>query len=365
MPEPRGDRAGAAGCAAHHGRHLGVLQRRPREDLHASPSARLEPRRQARSSSIQACAGHFAFIKEIAAWSQPTTISCGCSTRRAIRCSNSARSRAASSRRRGRARASCSSRTPSSLGPAPQHRRADDRRLVGRSPRRPGDLRAVAVEHPRRATSSSSGCSRRATGRRALRAGDLADGSRRDRAARRRAARPGASRRARTTKWRRVPADRRSGAAGAEVARARLRQQKLERMRDGRAVYIGAERVDDVTAHPAFRDGAHTIAGLYDLKADPGKARAVLIRGGRRAHQSLLAALPQPRRSRAPHALLQGDRGRHLRLHRPLARPGVGADHRARDECRPARRTCTRASGRTCCATTTMRAGTISISASP
>jgi 4-hydroxyphenylacetate 3-monooxygenase len=47
--------------------------------------------------------------------------------------------------------------------------------------------------------------------------------------------------------------------------------QKLERMRDGRAVYIGAERVDDVTAHPAFREGARTIAGLYDLKADPAK----------------------------------------------------------------------------------------------
>jgi 4-hydroxyphenylacetate 3-monooxygenase len=47
--------------------------------------------------------------------------------------------------------------------------------------------------------------------------------------------------------------------------------QKLERMRDGRAVYIGAERVDDVTAHPAFREGAKTIAGLYDLKADPAQ----------------------------------------------------------------------------------------------
>ena len=48
-------------------------------------------------------------------------------------------------------------------------------------------------------------------------------------------------------------------------------QRKLERMRDGRAVYIGAERVDDVTRHPAFREGARTIAGLYDLKADPAK----------------------------------------------------------------------------------------------
>jgi 4-hydroxyphenylacetate 3-monooxygenase len=48
-------------------------------------------------------------------------------------------------------------------------------------------------------------------------------------------------------------------------------QQKLERMRDGRAVYIGAERVADVTAHPAFRQGARTIAALYDLKADPAQ----------------------------------------------------------------------------------------------
>jgi len=43
-------------------------------------------------------------------------------------------------------------------------------------------------------------------------------------------------------------------------------KEKLERMREGRAVYIGAERVDDVTAHPAFRNGARTIAGLYELK---------------------------------------------------------------------------------------------------
>ena len=48
-------------------------------------------------------------------------------------------------------------------------------------------------------------------------------------------------------------------------------QQKLDRMRDGRAVYLGAERVDDVTAHPAFREGAKTVAGLYDLKADPAQ----------------------------------------------------------------------------------------------
>jgi 4-hydroxyphenylacetate 3-monooxygenase len=48
-------------------------------------------------------------------------------------------------------------------------------------------------------------------------------------------------------------------------------KEKLERMRDGRAVYIGAERVDDVTRHPAFRHAAQTIADLYDLKADAGR----------------------------------------------------------------------------------------------
>src|SRR5712692_9232896 len=40
-------------------------------------------------------------------------------------------------------------------------------------------------------------------------------------------------------------------------------------MRDGRTVYIGAERIKDVTTHPAFRQGAQTVAGLYDLKLDP------------------------------------------------------------------------------------------------
>ena len=46
-------------------------------------------------------------------------------------------------------------------------------------------------------------------------------------------------------------------------------KQHLECLRDGRVVYIGGERVDDVTIHPAFRAGAHSMAALYDFKADP------------------------------------------------------------------------------------------------
>jgi 4-hydroxyphenylacetate 3-monooxygenase len=42
--------------------------------------------------------------------------------------------------------------------------------------------------------------------------------------------------------------------------------EHLEQLRDGRVVYIGAERVDDVTTHPAFRNAARSMAAIYDLK---------------------------------------------------------------------------------------------------
>ena len=46
-------------------------------------------------------------------------------------------------------------------------------------------------------------------------------------------------------------------------------KEHLERLRDGRTIYIGNERIDDVTAHPVFRNAARTVAALYDMKADP------------------------------------------------------------------------------------------------
>src|ERR671934_1279263 len=42
--------------------------------------------------------------------------------------------------------------------------------------------------------------------------------------------------------------------------------EHLESLRDGRVVYIGAERVDDVTTHAAFRNGARSMAAIYDMK---------------------------------------------------------------------------------------------------
>ncbi len=43
----------------------------------------------------------------------------------------------------------------------------------------------------------------------------------------------------------------------------------LEGLRDGRTVYLGAERVKDVTEHPAFRNTARSFAELFDRKRDP------------------------------------------------------------------------------------------------
>ena len=45
----------------------------------------------------------------------------------------------------------------------------------------------------------------------------------------------------------------------------------LEGLRDGRSVYIGRERIEDVTTHPAFRNAAQSFAEFYDVKADPAR----------------------------------------------------------------------------------------------
>jgi 4-hydroxyphenylacetate 3-monooxygenase len=49
----------------------------------------------------------------------------------------------------------------------------------------------------------------------------------------------------------------------------------LQSLRDGREVYIQGERVADVTAHPAFRNAARSIARLYDALHD-AKSKDVL-----------------------------------------------------------------------------------------
>jgi 4-hydroxyphenylacetate 3-monooxygenase len=43
----------------------------------------------------------------------------------------------------------------------------------------------------------------------------------------------------------------------------------LASLNDGRRVFVDGERVKDVTQHPAFRQAARSIAGLYDIAAAP------------------------------------------------------------------------------------------------
>jgi 4-hydroxyphenylacetate 3-monooxygenase len=60
-------------------------------------------------------------------------------------------------------------------------------------------------------------------------------------------------------------------------------KEHLQSLRDGRVVYVGGERIDDVTTHPWFRAAAQTVAGIYDLKADPAHREAMTYEedGGR------------------------------------------------------------------------------------
>ena len=43
----------------------------------------------------------------------------------------------------------------------------------------------------------------------------------------------------------------------------------LDSLRDGREIWIYGEKVDDVTSHPAFRNGARSVARLYNALHDP------------------------------------------------------------------------------------------------
>ncbi len=64
-------------------------------------------------------------------------------------------------------------------------------------------------------------------------------------------------------------------------------KEYLASLRDGREIYLYGERVDDVTAHPAFRNSARSIARLYDALHDPA-ARDTLTtvdRFGLRTHR--------------------------------------------------------------------------------
>src|ERR1700733_11489282 len=40
-------------------------------------------------------------------------------------------------------------------------------------------------------------------------------------------------------------------------------------LRDGRQVYLGGQRIEDVTSHRAFRNAVASVANLYDVTSNP------------------------------------------------------------------------------------------------
>ena len=104
-------------------RHLGILQCRPRQDLHRDFQAATAPKSASRSSSTPIVPDLFPLVADIVGWTFPTTTCCICSTRRAKRWSNSARWKTASTRRRRRASACCSCRMPPRRRSAARSRR--------------------------------------------------------------------------------------------------------------------------------------------------------------------------------------------------------------------------------------------------
>ncbi|MDQ0219561.1 4-hydroxyphenylacetate 3-hydroxylase [Peribacillus cavernae] len=56
--------------------------------------------------------------------------------------------------------------------------------------------------------------------------------------------------------------------------------QYVESIKDNRCIYIGGERVQDVTTHPAFKGISQTIAGLYDISSDEKENMTYLTEDG-------------------------------------------------------------------------------------
>ena len=72
--------------------------------------------------------------------------------------------------------------------------------------------------------------------------------------------------------------------------------QYLESLRDGREIWLNGERVQDVTTHLAFRNGARSVARLYDALHDPEQQDVLTgaTPNGALTHKSfLLACTPQ------------------------------------------------------------------------
>jgi len=94
----------------------------------------------------------------------------------------------------------------------------------------------------------------------------------------------------------------------------------LEGLRDGRTVYIGREKVEDVTTHPAFRNLARAFAEFYDLKRDPAQRDALTYEEDGDRHSIYYMK-----------AKTKAELAKRSAAHRILAEPSFGLLGRSRD----------------------------------
>ena len=55
----------------------------------------------------------------------------------------------------------------------------------------------------------------------------------------------------------------------------RTGKQYIAAIKGKAEVYVGGERIDDVTTHPAFRNAIGTVAQLYNVTSDPANRENV------------------------------------------------------------------------------------------
>ena len=68
----------------------------------------------------------------------------------------------------------------------------------------------------------------------------------------------------------------------------------LRSLNDGRQVFLGGERVKDVTTHRAFREAARSVARLYDIAAAP-ENRELMTFASPKTGEPVLRAYQIPR----------------------------------------------------------------------
>lgn len=101
----------------------------------------------------------------------------------------------------------------------------------------------------------------------------------------------------------------------------RTGHEYLEGLRDGRVVYVGSERVNDVTADDRFGRAAETVAALFDLKHDRAVRSDLVVDDGENEPYSTYFLIPRTK----------GDLEARARCHQRMADRACGLLGRAPD----------------------------------